>query len=71
MVKVCALGHNAKIMKCLDCPYMACKVFYHKTEIWEGFCMNEKSCHGHKKVTGNSSCEDQITEKIIRYGTLN
>ena len=52
-------------MKCLDCPYMACKVFYHKTEIWEGFCMNEKSYHGHKKVTGNSSCEDQITENII------
>lgn len=47
-------------MKCLDCPYMACKVFYANTEMWQGFCMSLDSPNSHKMVTGNSSCEDQI-----------
>ena len=53
-------------MKCLDCPNMACKVFYSHTEIWEGFCMNPDSPNSHKMVTGNSSCESD--NNINRHG---
>ena len=38
-------------MKCKDCPYMACRVFYWKTETSTGFCMKTK-----KKVTADTPC---------------
>ena len=43
-------------MKCLDCPYMACKVFYANSEIWTGFCMNMNSEKYHTEIKGNDSC---------------
>lgn len=47
-------------MKCLDCPYMACKVFYLKTERWDGFCLNPKSPKYRTTVHGNETCTDKL-----------
>lgn len=41
---------------CLQCPFMACKVFTVKTEKWTGFCMNKASPKYHTKVTGADGC---------------
>ena len=43
-------------MKCLDCPYMACKVFYLKADRWEGLCVNPICEKYQNKVYGDSSC---------------
>lgn len=39
-------------MVCLDCADMWCKVFYAKTETWEGYCP-----HLRKKVNGSDNCQ--------------
>ena len=49
-------------MKCLDYEYMACKVFYHKTEIWEGFCLCKNSPRYRTAVKGHENCETQFAE---------
>ena len=38
-------------MICIDCDKMLCRVYYSKTESWEGFCMEAK-----RKVFGNDHC---------------
>ena len=40
-------------MICIDCDKMVCRVFYSKTEIWKGFCMEAK-----RKVYGNDHCTE-------------
>lgn len=52
-------------MKCLDCPYMACKVFYANTEIWEGFCMNPNSPNYRLIVNGSDCCQNESITKFI------
>ena len=45
-------------MKCLDCQYMDCKIYYVKQDSWEGYCCKHKII-----VEGNTLCKDeQITE---------
>lgn len=36
---------------CIDCPEMWCKEFYHKTELWTGYCHLLR-----RKVNGNDLC---------------
>lgn len=43
-------------MICFDCSYMACRVFYMKTDRWEGLCINPNSENYNTKVYGNSGC---------------
>lgn len=43
--------------KCLGCRYMACKQFFHKTEVWTGFCLNPKSPRNHTNICGTDKCD--------------
>ena len=43
-------------MKCIDCPHMACREFYAKSETWKGFCMNKGSPKYRHEVKGEESC---------------
>ena len=46
----------------MDCDKMACRVFYSKTEIWEGFCLETKG-----KVFGNDHCLATKQKSLFDY----
>lgn len=52
-------------MKCLDCEDMACKTFYHKSERWEGYCMNKQSPRYHTLVTGEGGCKIYTEQSLF------
>ena len=53
-------------MKCLECEDMACRVFYHRTEQWEGFCTNSQSPRYHTPVTGESGCNIVKDKELLK-----
>lgn len=42
-------------MVCLQCPNMACKVYYPKAERWTGYCTRH-----HRNVTDSGRCGDAV-----------
>lgn len=51
-----------KTMICIDCDKMLCRVYYSKTESWEGFCMEAK-----RKVFGNDHCLATKQKSLFDY----
>lgn len=50
-------------MSCIDCKHMACKVYYAKTEIWHGFCLNHLLPKFRTNIKGYEHCEKEEREQ--------